>query len=148
MNTKPENLNNTYTEVPGTEEYSSKKINKFSVILFIGCIILSAAIWCYANFINDPMMEKEIMVNFVLKNGASHEYLSPAFSAFTFYGEKSVLDNMNVVTIEVDRSLFDSYGDPTSVPIKYADNFHSHISEVILELMTSSNTSNDKTTDK
>ena len=145
-----ENLNNFQDSVNFNtqDEYAPQKKNTLRIGILIACLILSFVFWCFAHYQNDPMMKKDIVVNFILVNGASNEAITPQFHYFTFYGPRSVLEEKNVVNIEVDRSMFDEYNVHTIIPISYNDEFHSHTKEIELRLIKTNILQDDSNTDK
>ena len=132
------------------EEYAPKKSNIINLFVFLGCIIIAFAIWCYANFTVDPMIEKELFVEFKLEGGSSDEYITPVYHYFTFYGPKSAFEDIkdNSIAFTVKRSMFENYDEPTTIKLKYDDNYHSHVTEVELILKVKNTINNDQNTDK
>lgn len=133
-----------------SEDESSKKSNVINFLIFLGCIVIAFAIWCYANFTVDPMIEKELIVQFVLEDGATNEYLTPVYHSFTFYGPKSAFANIkdNTIKFIVKRSIFKNYDEPITVKLNYGDDYHSHTTEVELTLKEIIANNNDSNTDK
>ena len=130
------------------DELVTKKPKNYSALIFIACLLLSFVVWCCAQYVHDPIIQKDMVVNFVLINGETNEAITPQFHMFTFYGLKSELENKSVINIEVDRSLFTSYDTYTTIPISYTDKFHSHTTEIELRLIVTSKGTNDETSDK
>ena len=145
-----ENLYNSQdsVNVNSQDEYAPQKRNTLRVGILIACLILSFAFWCFAHYQNDPMIQKDIVVNFILVNGESNEAITPQFHYFTFYGPQSILADKSVVNIEVDRKMFDEYNVYTTIPISYNSEFHSHTNEVELRLIKTNILQDDSNTDK
>lgn len=132
------NLNNNET-VQKNEEYSTKKFKKIDILIFIVCILIAFFCWCYAHYVNDPIVEKELTLNFVLEGGESYEELSQDSITVTIYGISSKIADLNEVDIAINRSLFNSYDADTMITIEHDDDYHCYTTEVSLKLIRSSN---------
>ncbi|MGM9632517.1 MAG: hypothetical protein ACI3XL_05445 [Eubacteriales bacterium] len=132
--------NNTVNKNTAEIEYAERnsgnprKIKKIDILIFILCICLAFIFWCYALYVDDPIIEKNITVNFVLEGGESNEFLMPATKKIVVYGEKSVLDNMTTVTVKVKRSDFTEYNTDTLITIEFPNHIRSKTEQVILQL--------------
>lgn len=131
--------------VEKSEVYSPKKLKKADFFMLIFCILAAFAIWCYANFINDPIIVKEVTVDFVLVDAHNQEVITPSKVNIEVYGEKSILDSIrnNTITVYVERSEFESYNSLTTITIEYPDGIHSHKNQIQLKLLDLSVNSND-----
>ena len=118
------------------DEYAPKKFKKVDVIIFIVCIVLAFAFWCYAQFLHDPIIEKTILVQFVLVGGEANESITPTFKQMNFFGKQSALEKLEYVTFEVQRSAFTEYNVETEISMSYPDEFHADVDEVFLMLLT------------
>ena len=158
MNTNSEIItNNDKNENLVSEEYSakeesSKKPKVINVLIFIACILISFAIWCYANYKIDPIVERDLYVEFNLIGGAANEYITPVYHCIKFYGPESSFKNVNdnTISFKVYRSAFNEYGQEITVKLKYDnENYHTHTPEVKLTLkVRTENNINDQNTDK
>ena len=58
-----ERNNETEYEVEYVEEYTPKttsRYKKFQVFIFLGWLLLAFFVWCYANYLDDPIIQKEL----------------------------------------------------------------------------------------
>ena len=139
MNVNNENISvNEFEEQTSHEGSTSKKQIFFNILLFICCVVISFAIWSYANYAKDPMVEKGYYVEYVLVDGAPYEYISPKYGYITFYGTQSALDAIAVdsdgfITININRSSFDEYDVYVPIDIANGKNYHIH-KEIELKL--------------
>ena len=135
MNDNQEMMDLNENEVSNSqEEYVPKKSHTVDFLIILGCLIVAFIFWCSAHYIADPMVEKELSVNFVLVGGAENEYIVQDSIRLVFYGKESALENLEVIEIPVERSLFDEYDTDTEVPTKKTDAYHTHTKEVTLQL--------------
>lgn len=129
------NLNNNSNETIHTnDEYSPKKFNKSDILVFVTCLLLAFTIWCYAHYINDPIIQKVVVVNFVLENGGPNEELSIEKTTIKIYGEESMISGLSEFTIYVDRNDFTSYNTPTVITLEFPEGVHSHTDTLTFEL--------------
>ncbi len=145
---KRNKIQNTNTETSVNEESTPKKSGWTAVLAIVACILLAVLIWSYSFYARDHMAEKQIAVKFVLTGGESHEFISPALTTLTFFGEESVLDRVDIITYEVSRDEFETYGEKVTINIPYSEGYHTHTTQVELALYSTVNKSDDKATDK
>ena len=134
------NLNETNVNsenVQKNEEYSNRRFRNVDVLILIACFILAFSFWCYAHYINDPIVEKEITINFVLDDAESFEYLEKDSYKFVVYGIQSELSNIEEVTIHINRSNFTSYNTETTIYIDHHDFYHCLTEQIDLKLLSS-----------
>ena len=130
--------NETENEVEYAEKNNytvAKRFKKFEIFIFLGCLVLAFMIWCYANYLDDPIIQKEITVYFVLEGGEANEDIETRSSKIVVYGEQSVISDMVAITNYVDRELFGDDKTKINYTIDYPDGVHSHITEIELELI-------------
>lgn len=118
------------------EGYSPRRFKKIDILIFAMCLILAFVFWCYALYVNDPIMKKNVTINFVLEGESEGEVLYNDSIRIPVYGERSILANKNTFTIQVDRSEFSEYGEETIVTIDFPENIDSDYKEVVLILTT------------
>jgi YbbR domain-containing protein len=112
-----------------SEQYTKKGFKKVDILIFITCFLAAFFIWCYANYVNDPIIIKEVTVEFVLVNAPENESINPSKKKISVYGEKSVLNSItnNTITIYVDRSEFEGEDKNIKYDFKCPSGIHSHV---------------------
>lgn len=120
------------------EEYSTTRFKKTDILIFVACLLLAFICWCYAHYIDDPILEKTVTVNFVLDGGNGTEYLSVQSQRMVVYGIKSDIDDIKIITIHVDRSLFGEYNTETEINIDQSDLYHFSSNTIKLKLLSNS----------
>ena len=134
------NLNETTVtsqNIQKNDEYSNRRFRNVDILILIACFLLAFTFWCYAHYINDPIIEKTITINFVLDGAESFEHLEEDSYKFVVYGTQSELSNINEVTIHIDRSDFTSYNTETTISIDHPDYYHCLTEHVNLILLSS-----------
>lgn len=119
-----------------SDSYTSKRFKKIDVLIFALCLILAFVFWCYAQYVDDPIMKKNVTINFVLVGASDGEVLLKDSIRIPVRGERSVLSNKNSFTITVDRSEFSDYNKETVIQIDFPENVDSDYKEVVLVLTT------------
>ncbi|MBO5715166.1 MAG: hypothetical protein J6S23_02080 [Clostridia bacterium] len=124
--------------VDKADEYRQKRFKKSDVLVFIVCIIGAFLIWCYVNYVDDPIIQKEVTVDIVLVNGSLNEYIVPNKMKISVYGEESVINSIsdNTITVYVERSKITDYDTTVDYAIEYPQGVHSHTKSVEIKLMT------------
>ena len=118
------------------DSYTNRKFKKINILIFLICLSMAFVFWCYALYIDDPISQKNITVNFVLVGGDSSEMILPAHKSITVYGERSVLSSISSIKVEVKRSEFKEYNKDTVVVINYPKNIGSETKEITLRLIS------------
>lgn len=135
-------LNNaTENEVEYAEKSNhliNKRFKKYEIFVFLGCLVLAFLIWCYANYLDDPIIQKEITVDFVLIKAEEQEKISIHSKKIVVYGEQSVVADLVAITNYVDRNLFAEDNTKINYEIDYPDGVHSHQTHIEIELLGSS----------
>lgn len=123
--------------VDKTHEYTHKRFKTRDILIGAFCLIAAFFIWCYANYVDDPIIQKQVTLDFVLVHGESYEDIKPDKMSVWVYGEESVLSSIhnNTITIYVDKSKFNGYDTVLNYEIDYGDNIHSHTKSVELKLV-------------
>ena len=125
--------NNTENEIEYTEktdDYNSfwKKI-KFCLLILI-CLLSAFAIWCYASFVDDPIVQKDVTVHFDYDGNG---YLMSTPSKITVYGEESKLASFYEIKVLIDS---DSFADTNKITVEVdlPDGVYSHDNVIEVEL--------------
>ena len=129
--------NETENEVEFVEQNNTntrKSFRKYELLVFLGCLLFAFIIWCYANYLEDPIIQKEVTVRFVLTNAEDGEVITDSTEQVMIYGERSSLATVSVITVYVERSMFSKYDEPTMIPIEYPEHIHSHVTGIELQL--------------
>ncbi|MBR2381362.1 MAG: hypothetical protein IKA84_02560 [Clostridia bacterium] len=133
------NVDDNYLENEQIEAYEppkNRRGNKIFICLI--CLLLSVVFWCYANYLNDPIIQKEITVYFVLVNGDASQDITPSKVPVLVYGEKSVINSIpnNTITVHVQLKDFENQTE-INCEIDYPKGVHSHITHHTLKLSSS-----------
>ena len=121
------------------ETHHKFKFRFVDIFIFLLCIVAAFVFWCYALYVDDPVIEKEVMVNFILENGQEGDKLSQSSAKIVLYGELSLLAYTRYINVKIDRNQFDIYDHDTVVTFVLPDNFYCETNEVVLKLTNSSN---------
>lgn len=107
--------------------------NKFVIGML--CVLIAVVFWCYANYLDDPIIQKEITVDFVLVNGDATQDILPDKVNILICGEKSLLNSItnDTITIHVDISAFKNQNE-INYKINFPKGLHSHITHQTLIL--------------
>ncbi len=113
--------------------YSQKKFKTIDILIFAACLILAFVFWCYALYVDDPIIEKGISVNFELVGGGEGEYIAPEAKRIVVYGPLSKLSTSSI-TVKVNRSEFNDYNTSVKIKITYPEGIGSDTTQVDLQL--------------
>ena len=124
--------------VDKADEYTHKKLKKSDILVFVICIIGAFMFWCYVNYLDDPIVTKEVTVDFVLVDGSVNEYITPNKMKVWVYGEESTIDSLhnNTITVYVQRSDFEGFDAPINCVIDYPKGVHGDTKSVEIKMMT------------
>ena len=122
-----------------TEKSKRSKFRFVDILIFLVCLVAAFIFWCYALYVDDPVIEKTIVVNFVLENAQEGDRLNKGSAKITVYGEQSLLTQTRNINVTVDRSQFDVYNQDTTVTFELPENFYCESNEIVLQLTNSSN---------
>lgn len=137
MNTNYEN-NEVNVEITSKqEEFASRKFKHFDVIIYIACLLIAFSVWCYASYLDDPIIRQEVTLNLVLENGDWGDYISTPKLTIVIYGEESLLSGISELTIKIDRSEFEDYNVDTVIDLVLPNGVNSHEKQITLQLNTS-----------
>lgn len=130
----------TANEIDNSTEKSKRSKFRFvDILIFVVCLVAAFIFWCYALYVDDPVIEKTIVVNFVLENAQEGDRLNKGSAKITVYGEQSLLTQTRNINVTVDRSQFDVYNQDTTVTFELPENFYCESNEIVLQLTNSSN---------
>jgi len=127
-----------------------------SVLIFLLMLVCSFAIWCYAHYLKDPIVDQQFLVEFELKNANTNEYVSPIVitlrglkSEIECIGEESFeIDNLRRIVIEVDKNDFIRANSTTiSIPMPHSYQAYTEEECLYLQLLIME-LPNDQGTDK
>ena len=124
------NLEVSYQE-QSNDEYTPKRFKTRDILIFVVCLALAFICWAYAHYIDNPVIEDKIPINFILENAENGEYISNvSLENIIVHAEESLLSNITHIDVTVDRNLFTSYDTPINITITLPDGVHSHTKEV------------------
>ena len=93
-----------------TGDYRVQKNKKFYWIAFIFCVLASICIWAYALNVNNPMIEKVLIIKYDFVGFDSNEKPQAEFETVKVYGTKSSLEKVIYIKSEVSKSELKSDG--------------------------------------
>ena len=131
-----ERNNETEYEVEYVEENTLKttsRYKKFQVLIFLGCLLLSFFVWCYANYLDDPIIQKEVALTFTVEGGQG-EVIQSSYT-IVIYGEKSVLTEITEIVNKVNYNEFSEDNLTITKNVKLPSDVHTHNDEVELTLI-------------
>lgn len=119
MNIELDNVTENEVEYVEQKHTEKSRFKKFEILLFIGCLLFSFMMWSYANYIDDPIIEKEVSITLELNGGKVSERIFSSTSKINVYGEESVLLGVYEIKIDVDRDEFE--GEIYEITVDIAD---------------------------
>ena len=134
-----ERTNETENEVEFVEketEFTSRKITKTKILIFIACLIFSFVVWCYANYLDDPIIKKDLQINFSWDSSdrnVSFVAVDPEGKRIDFievYGEQSKVYPLDKITVKIKQSQFVDGNDTIEVEIELPDDVHSYTQKI------------------
>ena len=125
--------NDNNTETQTAEKKHSKNIN---ILIFLACLVLAFILWCFALYIDDPVIKADLTVRFELVGESEDEFLIYEPQKITVYGKSSILKNKTYIVAKVNRSEFKTYNQNTLVNIKFDKYIESDTNKVYLKLAT------------
>ncbi len=127
-------------DIDSSNESNGKfKLRFVDVLIFIVCLVAAFVFWCYALYVDDPVIEKTVIVNFILENANEGDKLSKGSAKIVVYGEQSLLARTRNINVTIDRAQFDLYNQDTVITFELPDNYYSETNEVVLQLTNPSN---------
>lgn len=143
MNIEFNNATENEVEYAEKNNYStSAKYKKYELLILLGCLVLAFLVWCYANYLDDPIIQKNVDLVVYLNDGNPGDEIF-YYKKVTVYGEESLISTISEIQIEVDRDKFKDSNSEITVDIDYPTNVHSHQKTVTVKLVN-----DDKTTDQ
>lgn len=154
-------LNNaTENEIEYVEDeidYTPKKFVKFRVLIILCCAVFSFFVWCYAHYLNDPILidKMEIKWAWVENTEGANQIITDingnvikdmkvvftdmegnVIENISVYAEQSVLDKKDdFILIELNQADFVETNTKV-ISIDLPDDVHSHTSKIIVKLVT------------
>ena len=139
--------NNTENEVEFVEKeihHPSNKFEKLKIFVFLVCLVFAFVVWCYAHYLNDPIVLVEKNIECVWLDGSGRglqieitDMEGKVIDKLPVYAEKSVLDAVDAVTVELKKSYFEN-SDTKVVDVIFPENVHGHTTQVIVRLVSES----------
>lgn len=111
----------------------TKKSRQRKIIIFVACLLFSFVVWCYANYLDDPIIKKDISID--LHNHISDVVLTVydedgnKIDKIEIYGEESNVNSIGNYRIEVYPSDFKD-GSTYIHKIELNDGVYSHTKEI------------------
>ena len=121
------------------ENHGKFRLRFVDVLIFIVCLVAAFIFWCYALYVDDPVIEKTVIVNFILENANEGDKLSKSSAKIVVYGEQSLITQTRNINVTIDRAQFDLYNQDTVITFEPPDNYYSETNEVVLQLTNPSN---------
>ena len=134
-----ERTNETENEVEFVEketEFTSRKITKTKILIFIACLIFSFVVWCYANYLDDPIIKKDLQINFSWDSSDRNvsfvavDAEGKRIDFIEVYGEQSKVYPLDKITVKIKQSQFVDGNDTIEVEIELPDDVHSHTQKI------------------
>ena len=138
-----ERSNETENEVEFVEKSTNllpQKITKTQVLIFLACLVFSFIVWCYANYLDDPIIKKDISFNLVaegFEKGVTFVIYNDdtEVDSFEIYGEKSTLYQINNYEIKIKPSDFENENGVYVHSLELKDGVHSHTEKIEIKLI-------------
>ena len=93
MNIERNNETNNEVEyVDNSTNLISKRSRQRKIIIFLACLVFSFVVWCYANYLDDPIIKKEISIDLYKQSFAADVVLA----MYDEKGEK--IDKIEIVS--------------------------------------------------
>ena len=128
--------NSSEYEVEYVEKEEStpvRKYRKFQVLIYLGCLLLAFLVWCYANYLDDPIIQKEVTLVITL-DGVHSDKLLRSTHKIVIYGEKSVISEIDEIRNNVNQNEFVVGSTTITKEIDFPEGVHSHETTVEVKL--------------
>lgn len=93
-----------------TGDYASGRNRRFDWIVFVFCVLAAFVIWLVALNASDPIIEKDLAIVYELQQNDANYELIPEYKTVRVYGTRSVLDDVDEITVVLTFSDFDQTG--------------------------------------
>lgn len=135
-------FNNTSTD--GVEQVENRtilnaKFKKFELLIFLGCLFFAFMMWCYATYLDDPIIQKEVNISLELDGGQATEWISPVSTyQILIYGEESVISSIYEIKISVNREQFDEETKEIFIELTeyLPEDVYTHVEGINVKLIT------------
>ena len=128
--------NTTENEVEYVEKIDKRdsSFKKFRFLIIIACLAFSFMVWCYANYIDDPIIQKKVNVH-LNYNGLGIIECNSQY--IVIYGEESKLSSVTEIKVVVDRNSFNQNNKKVVYKINniLPEDVYSHQEEIVVELI-------------
>ena len=119
--------------------YSNNNFKKYGFLMFLGCLVLSFLVWCFANYLDDPIVKKGVPAKFDWdgKNNVVFTIIDretgKEIKEIDIYGEESVLIYVSFIHVELSESQFSDGKDTITIKLPLEDGVHSHVNEITIK---------------
>lgn len=131
MNTELNEVVENEVEYAETNNKHSKRFKKYELLIFLGCLAFAFTMWCYANYIDDPIIQKDVDI-YLVYEGDGSVVSNP--TKIVIYGEESKLSNISEITVNVDAGSFSNGANKITIEIDLPEDVYSHNNEIEVEL--------------
>ncbi len=139
-------LNNaTENEVEFVENVAHRPSNRFEklkIFIFLGCLIFAFVVWCYAHYLDDPIVLVDRDIKCVWNDGSGRglqveitDMEGNVIDKLAVYGERSVIYSVDTIQIELKKSDFEN-SDTKVIDIEFPKDVHSHTTQVVVRLIS------------
>ena len=106
MNNNLDNISFENENAVKQEELTQKRFKKIDILILIACLVISFCVWCYAEYVADPIIERDIRVSFIVEGAKEGVHLIDAFDRITVYGKRSQIGSLGSHTIKIHINEF------------------------------------------
>ena len=125
MNIERNNATENEVEYVEKDYKQTSKFKKFELLVFIGCLAFAFLMWCYANYMDNPIIQKEVKLEFEYEGDGT---ILSIPSTIVIYGEESVLSNIQTITVKIDGTL--KKGEKKTIKVDLPEDVYSHNREI------------------
>ena len=138
-----ERSNTTENEVEYVDKIDKQptRFKKLELLVFFGCLALAFLLWCYASYLDDPIIQKEVTLNFELNGNPGNGYVISNPSTIVIYGEESILSNINTVKVIINQETY-NVGDKLDIEVELPNNVYSRDPQIEVEFTRSTQKQN------
>lgn len=111
------------------------KYKKYQILIFLGCLFLAFIVWCYANYLNNPIIQSEVPLIITLVDGENGETITQSTNYIVIYGEESVVSKITQIKNTVSVNQFSNGNKTIKIDIDFPNDIKSHQKEVEVTLI-------------